>query len=193
MSGRRSSNDEGRPGGTSGGSGCSTSGRPRGTACGIIAKENADGIFFLRDLSLQVRDLSIGRIENLLSLQNIQLGGNAVLDAKIGELDGIFLRLDGLARDLELQIELQKREIVARHVADQRQYDRLPRILGGQQFGARRFRCASQLAEEVQLERCVGGQSQKVVLGLEVMLLFRRLKLPFPCTCGNRLERVTAT
>src|SRR5882724_3836767 len=34
ISGRRSINDEGKPGGTSGGSGCSTSGRPRGTACG---------------------------------------------------------------------------------------------------------------------------------------------------------------
>ena len=82
MSGRRSISDEGRPGGTSGGSACSTSGRPRGTALRIIAEENADGIFFLRDLPLQVRDLSICGVENLLSLQNVKLGGHAVLDAE---------------------------------------------------------------------------------------------------------------
>ena len=102
----------------------------------IVAEENADGIFFLRDLPLQVGDLSVRRIENLLSLQNVELGGHAVLDAKIGELHRIFLRLDGVARDLELKVELQEREIVARHVAHERQHDRLPRILGGKQFGA---------------------------------------------------------
>ena len=86
----------------------------------VIAKENADGIFFLRDLPLQVGDLSVRRIEDLLSLQNIKLGGHAVLDAKIGELHRVFLRLDRLAGDLELKVKLQEREIVARHVAHER-------------------------------------------------------------------------
>src|SRR5580765_4354241 len=45
----------------------------------VVAKENADGIFFLRNLPLQVRDLSVRRIKNLLSLQNIKLCGHAMI------------------------------------------------------------------------------------------------------------------
>src|SRR5467141_1188870 len=86
----------------------------------VVAKENTDSIFFLRDLPLQVRNLGVCGIENLLSLQNVKLGGHAVLDPKIGELHRVFLRLNRLARDLKLQIKLQEREIVAGHVAHER-------------------------------------------------------------------------
>ena len=58
------------------------------------------------------------------------------LKAQIGELDRIYLRLDRLVRDLELQVELQEREVVAGHVAHQGQYDRLPRGFSSQQLGA---------------------------------------------------------
>src|SRR6266851_3442520 len=86
----------------------------------VVAKENTDGIFLLRDLPLQVRNLGVCGIENLLSLQDVKLGGHAMLDAKIGELHRVFLRLNRLARDLKLQIKLQEREIVAGHVAHER-------------------------------------------------------------------------
>src|SRR6267378_5283069 len=135
----------------------------------VVAKENTDGIFFLRDSSLQVRDLSVRRIKNLLSLQNVELCGYAVIDAKLGELHRVFLRLDGLARDLELQVKLQEREIVTRHVAHERQYDRLPRILCCKELGACRLIGATQPTEEIQLERCISCKEQKVRFGLEVM------------------------
>ena len=98
---------------------------PRAHALGIIAEENADGIFLLADLSLEVRNLRVGGIQHLLGLQHVQLGGHAVVEPQLRQLDGIFLGLHGVARDLEFEIELQEREVVARHVADEREYDRM--------------------------------------------------------------------
>src|SRR5579862_1322254 len=49
---------------------------------GIIAEQNADGIFLLAYLSLQVRDLRIGGVEHLLSLEHVQLGSHAVIEAQ---------------------------------------------------------------------------------------------------------------
>src|SRR2546429_3076418 len=52
----------------------------------IVAKQNADGIFLLRDAPLQVRDLRVRRIENLLRLQNVKSCSHTMLDAEIREL-----------------------------------------------------------------------------------------------------------
>ena len=134
----------------------------------VVAQKNADGILFLRDLSLQVGDLRVCGIEDLLGLEYVEFRCHAVLDAEFRELNGIFLGLYGLVGDLELQIELQEREIVAGDVAHQRQDHGLPCILGGQELSAGRFRGTAQLAEKVQLERRIGRQSQKVVFGLKV-------------------------
>src|ERR1700722_3693903 len=112
ISGRRSRSDEGRPGGTSGGSHCSTR-RPARHSVRVIAKENADGIFLLRDLALQVGDRGIRRIKSLLCLQNVELGGHTVLEAEVGEFHRIFLSGDSFVGDLQLKVEFQQREIVA--------------------------------------------------------------------------------
>src|SRR5258708_16691540 len=134
----------------------------------IIAQQNADGVFVRVDLPLQVRDLRIRGIEDWLRLQNVELGGNPVVQAKIGQLHRSFLRRHSVACDLQLQVKLQQREIITGNVADQRQNDRLPRILGCKQLRAGRFRRATQLAEEVQLEGGVGRQSQKIKFGLKI-------------------------
>ncbi len=64
---------------------------------------------------------------------------------------------------------MQQREIIARNVAHQRQYHRLPRILRRQQFRARSLRRAPQLAEKVQLKRGIARKCQKIEFGLKVM------------------------
>src|ERR1700677_2746437 len=74
-------------------------------------------------------------------------------------------------RDGELQVELQKTEVVVRHIADQGEYDDLARIFGGEKFSAGRFRCAAQLSEEVELESRVGSERQKVEFGLFYVFL----------------------
>ena len=108
----------------------------------------------------------IGGVEHLLGLQHIQLGGNAVVEPQPGQLDGLFLSLDRVLGDLELEVEIEKPKIVTGDVAHQRQRDSLLRILGGQEFGARGLSCASQAAEKIQLECGVGSESQKIVLRL---------------------------
>jgi len=42
----------------------------------------------------------------LLRLQNVKLGGHAVLHAKIGELHRVDLGLHRFARDLQLEVKL---------------------------------------------------------------------------------------
>jgi hypothetical protein len=75
-----------------------------------------------------------------------------VLEAKLRQLHGIFLSLDRVAGDLELQVERQKREIVAGDVTHQREDLGLPGLFGGQKLGARRFSGASQLAKKIELK-----------------------------------------
>src|SRR5580704_16201448 len=128
----------------------------------VLANENADGIFLLANLSLEVRDLSICGVEHLLSLQHIQLCGDAVIHSERSEFDGILLGLHGVAGDLELEIEVQKREIIAGHVADEREHDGALRILSGQELGTRRFGLFAQLAEEVQLEGGVSRERKEI-------------------------------
>ena len=78
-----------------------------------------------------------------------------MLDAKIGEFHGVFLRLDRVACDLELKVELQEREVVARHIAHERQNHRMTRVFRGEELRARRFCGAAQFPKKIQLERGV--------------------------------------
>ncbi len=62
----------------------------RNPACDVlwvIAEQDADRIFFLSNLSLQVRNLRIRGIEDLLGLEHIQLRGDAVLKPQLGKFD----------------------------------------------------------------------------------------------------------
>jgi hypothetical protein len=52
---------------------------------------------------------------------------------------GILLCLHGVSRDLELEIKLQEREVIARHIAYERKHGRPLPILSGKELGARRF------------------------------------------------------
>ena len=140
----------------------------RNPACDVlwvIAEQDADGIFFLGNLPLQVGDLRIRGIEDLLGLKHIQLGGNAVVKPQLGKFDRIGLGLNRLTRDRELQIKLQQREVVGRNIADEGQCDNLACIFGSQELGAGGFVGAAQLAEEIELERRVGGQASESCTG----------------------------
>ncbi len=136
ISGRRSMMEEGRPGGTSGGSVCADQGKPARHTLRIIAKQDADGVFLLSDLPFQIRNGGIRRIEYLLCLEHIEFCGHTVAQPQIGELDRIYLCLHRIARDLELQVELQQREVVGGHITHQGQYDGLPRGFRSQQLGS---------------------------------------------------------
>src|SRR5262249_776191 len=67
------------------------------------AKKNADGIFFLSDLSFEVGNLRVRRVQDLLGLQHVQFGRHAVLHTKVRQVYRVFLSLHGVARDLQLK------------------------------------------------------------------------------------------
>jgi hypothetical protein len=72
----------------------------------IIPKENIDGIFFLTDFALQIWDVSVRSVEDLLRLQDIKLGGDAVLKAELRQLDRIRLCGDCFVRYQQLLVQL---------------------------------------------------------------------------------------
>ena len=121
-------------------------------AVGVIAQKNTERILFQSDLSLQIRDLRIRGVEYLFSLQDVEPCGDAVLEAVLRQLDGIFLGLDCVAGDLELQVKGKKREIVTGYVAHQREDLGPLGKFGSQKLSARRFGGAAQLAKKVQLK-----------------------------------------
>ena len=94
-----------------------------------------------------------------------------MIEAEIGQLDGIGLCGDCFARDLQLKVQLQKSEVVVRHIADQGQDYRLPRIVCRQQLGASGLGGATQAAEEIQLKGSISDERKKVVLRLETFSL----------------------
>src|SRR5882762_9301017 len=128
----------------------------------VIANENADCIFLLANLPLEIRDLRICGVEHLLSLKHVYFCGDAAVKSERSQFDGIFLCVHRVSRDLEFQIKLQKHEVVARHIADEREHDGTLRILSSQELGARRFSLSSQLAEQVELERHVCRERQEI-------------------------------
>ena len=91
-------------------------GKPTWNAFWIIAEQNADRIFLLCDLTLQIRDLSVRGIEHLLGLEDIQLRGDTVLETELRQLHRISLCGDCFMCNLQLQVQLQKSEVVVRHI-----------------------------------------------------------------------------
>ena len=60
----------------------------------IIARQNADRIFFLRNLPLQVGNLRVGDVEGLLRLQHIEARSHTVFQAEVGKLHrGFFVKV----------------------------------------------------------------------------------------------------
>ena len=58
-----------------------------GNIARLLSEKDADGIFLLSDLPLEVRNLGICRIQYLLCLEYIEFGGDAVLKAQVCEFE----------------------------------------------------------------------------------------------------------
>jgi len=137
----------------------------------IVSQQDAYGIFLLCNLSFQVRDSRVRSIQHLLGLKHVEPGCNAMADSEFSQPDGILLGLDRIPGDLELEVEVEKREIVARHVAHECQDNRLLSILGREELSAGRFGSPPQAAEKIQLERRIRREHEKVGFGLKGILL----------------------
>ena len=112
ISGRRSMMRGRKAGRYFGGKRLRHQGKPARHTLRVIAKQDADRVFLLSDLPFQIRNGGIRRIQYLLCLEHIEFCGHTVAPAADGELDRIYLCLHRIARDLELQVELQQREVV---------------------------------------------------------------------------------
>jgi hypothetical protein len=87
-----------------------------------VTKENTDRVLLLADLSLKIRVRRIGGIENLLGLQNIQLGANTMVKPQPCQLDGVFLCFDCVLGDTQLEVEIEQLKIATGDVAQQGQH-----------------------------------------------------------------------
>lgn len=124
---------------------------------GIIAQKNTDGILFESELPFQLWNLRVGSIEHLPGLQDVECGSNAMIEPVLHKPHGIFLSLDGVAGDLQLQVEVKQREVIAGHITHKREDGGLAGVLAGQHLSTRRLGLAAQLTKKVELECGVGG------------------------------------
>ena len=125
MSGRRSSSADGRPAGTSGGCGWSTSSRPRVIGAGKVAEQHADEVLLLRDAPLDVGDGRAGAEHQLLGLAHVDQRRHAAALAHLRQLQRLLARRQRPPRDLELQVERAQPEVGVGDLADDRR--RAPR------------------------------------------------------------------
>src|SRR5579864_2025709 len=133
----------------------------------VVSEQDADGIFFLSNQSLQIRYLRICCVENLLGLEYVKFCSDTAIKPELSQFDRIGLCPYCLASDLELKIKLQESEVVTRKVADKGQDHRLTCILCSQELGACGFGGPTQAAKEIELKGRISGECQEVELGLD--------------------------
>ena len=124
----------------------------------------------LADLPLQIGDLRVRCIEYLPGLEHVKRRGHTVLETRFGQLDRIFLGADCFLCDLKLQVEVAQQEVIACHVAHQREDYSLLCVLCAQQLSPCRFGCAPIAPEQVHLKDYVRGERKDV--GLDVLIGF---------------------
>src|SRR5215469_1382369 len=121
---------------------------------GVVAEKDADGIFLLSDLALEVRDFGCDCINELLGLTHIQHRVDTVLLQSLRQLERVVSRTQGALGDFQLEVQHAKRKIRAREVGDQSGHNFFLSPLVGQQIRPRCFGCAAVSSPEVQIPCC---------------------------------------
>src|SRR5581483_9747008 len=83
------------------------------------AEQKVDRIFRLFDVLLGAGNLDGRGVEELFGLVHVQPGGSAVVVTQTNQAQVLPGILGGRAPDLELQIPLAQRKIIARHIGNQ--------------------------------------------------------------------------
>ena len=86
--------------------------------CRILRQQDADEIFLLRDLALQIGDGGRRVEDQLFRLTHVDQRGGAAGRRHLGKPQRFTTRRQSVRRDLELKIERPQLEIGARHLAD---------------------------------------------------------------------------
>src|SRR5262249_44093585 len=121
----------------------------------VAPEQDTEEVLRLRDLPLEIWNLS-GRARELgLRLTEVQCRGQPRLKAVTDELERPATRVHAPRGGLELQIELAEPEVRGGYVADGRHPHRVPGRLAGQKLGPCRLGRPPQATPDVELERGV--------------------------------------
>ena len=162
-SGRRRNSSIGRPGWMRAGRAGSAPGCRQllSESFGKVSDQNRDHVSRRIDPGDQRRDLRLQLPEFALRQCDVQLIGDAAIEALLHEIDVMLSDLDALAQDRELHLQGAHLEVGAGHVGDERdQHD----VAGGERglhVVMRRLDLAPQLAEEIELPS--GVEADEVV------------------------------
>ena len=165
MSGRLSSSSDGSPAGTAAGRFCSLTAMPRRIGPGLRPSSTESSFSFAEISRSSVELDRLDALELRLGLAEVQLSGDAALEAVLGELHGLAARLDRVTRDLEPEVGVAQLEVGPGHVRDQREHGGAARLLRAQEERLLRLGGAADAAEEVELPRDVGGDGVDRGLG----------------------------
>ena len=164
MSGRRSSNSDGSPAGTSTRIGVRSQRATARNGAGVAAEQHAERVLELAGLTLEVGDVVGGGGQLALAPSQIELRADALPGAGAQDAHALAPRVDRSPADRELLVDLEQRDVARRHVAHERQQHRAPRLLGGQDVRARGFRRAREPTPQIHLERQVERGAEDLAL-----------------------------
>ena len=85
--------------------------QPARNVAGIVAQKNADGVFLLRDLPLEVGNLRRRGVYQLLRLAHIQHRVDSVLLERLRKLQRVLCVTQRALRDFQFEIQLAKLKI----------------------------------------------------------------------------------
>jgi hypothetical protein len=94
-------------------------------------------------------------------LLHIELGSKPGVEPRVGDVERVAARADGVVEYSDLRIERAQREVRLGDRPRERDPYGVARILGAEQIGTRRLRGASEAAPEIDLE--VGRRGERVV------------------------------
>ena len=118
-----------------------------------LAQQDADLILLGDDVALELRDRRLRFTESALGPRGLEPGRGAELEPILEDVERPLVGVGAVAGDVEPHVELQQLEVGLRQVADQRQPDAAPGVLGGQEGRPRRLVRAPDAAPDVQLPR----------------------------------------
>ncbi len=152
MSGRRSSSSEGRPGGDVDGDLLRVERqRRRQVRRQPLADEQPERVLVERSLAQRLGQRGLGAFELRLGLAIVELRARAVVEAQLGEPGRVFARRQRVARDAQLLVVGDERQIAVGDRCDEADLHRLARLGGREVLRQRGVAQVMDAAEQVEL------------------------------------------
>jgi len=115
----------------------------------VTPGQQAQRVFGASNLALDVPERCAGRVEEILGLRYIEPGGRPEVSLRPGELKALLASLNGVAGNLELEVEGAEPKVRGADVGDHRNKYGAPYLLAREELGAGRFREAADPAPDI--------------------------------------------